>query len=182
MAYTKTNWTEETLIDVAKLQNIEDGVLENSLKHNFKGALALKTSSQSLTHNTAENITFQSAEYDEGEFYSAQNPTRLTIPAGVNRVRITASISFEQSEDNNGRQARITKNGAYFPGGGSVETVNYGASTGYSGRLNVTSAVVSVQENDYFEILARHNKGFGEALNVIANETWFSIEAVDKEG
>lgn len=98
--------------------------------------------------------------------------TRLVVPAGVTKVRLTGGTRTNTS-DASGNQylLRIQKNGAStYPGGSSQETDTAGTDS-----VNVSSPVLDVSEGDYFELVE-----FGTSANtLLANQTWFGIQALD---
>jgi len=130
-------------------------------------------------------IPFDAEIFDTGladfgtEFHSTStNPTRITIPAGVNFVRLSGSAIWDQScafvvaaetcdPNTNGsglRHMRIRKNGnaflSFLPGATGVRGTGeqyqpWTMSAGNSQETGqeVQSVVVGVDEDDYFELM-----------------------------
>jgi hypothetical protein len=134
----------------------------------FKGALVRRASTATLT-TTATALAFTDATYDTDGFWSGAAPTRLTVPAGVTKVRLWARISWTGGSANHG--ARIFRNGASFVG-----QADFIAASGYTNAdVSLVSAVVAVTPGDYFEILA-----FASANRTsVANGLQFAIEVVE---
>ena len=137
----------------------------------FKGAMVNLTGNEALAAATPEVLVWDAAEYDFGGAWTdigGTNPERLTVPAGVTRVRLTANALFA---DATGQAiVRIMKNGADVLGGGANETETTGTEI-----VNVVSAILQVTPGDYFEMEV-------EATNVrdvvFGTDTFFSIEAI----
>lgn len=134
----------------------------------FKGALVRRATTATLTA-TATALAFTDATYDTDGFWSGAAPTRLTVPAGVTKVRLWARISWTGGSANHG--ARIFRNGASFVG-----QADFIAASGYTNAdVSLVSAVVAVTPGDYFEILA-----FTSANRTsVANGLQFGIEVVE---
>jgi hypothetical protein len=136
----------------------------------FRGALARKTSTQSIAANTDTAIAFNGTTYDTDGFWSSGNPTRLTVPAGITRVRLACAWRMTGGAAN--VQTKMLRNGADFVGMASIS-----ASTGFTnGHLFAATAVVSVAAGDFFEAVAICSA----ARTIDSGErTWFSIEVVE---
>jgi hypothetical protein len=67
----------------------------------FRGALAKKTSDQTIT--TDGFVTFDAEEYDTDSIHdNSTNNTRFTVPTGVTRVKLFLHILFEDPVPHNG--------------------------------------------------------------------------------
>ena len=122
----------------------------------FRGCLLSQSTGQSIPNSTTTVLDFDQPEYDTDGFHeNVLNPERITIPAGVNKVRLYAGL------DNVNRNAglRLYKNGA-----DSFLGRVYGLS--YEWKNNYfTSAVLEVSEGDYFDIRAYQSSGSGQTTN-----------------
>ena len=58
----------------------------------FRGALVKLTADEPIADSTDVAIPRDAAVYDTDAFWSAGNPTRLTVPAGVAKVRLKGNI------------------------------------------------------------------------------------------
>ena len=160
--------------DAVGVSNPSAGVgrieLNGVLGRAFKGAMVNLTGDEALAAATPEVLVWDAAEYDFGLWtdIGGSNPERLTIPAGITRVRLTANALFA---DATGQAiVRILKNGSDILGGGATETETTGTEI-----VNVMSAILVVTPGDYFEMEV-------EATNVrnitFGTDTFFSIEAI----
>lgn len=143
----------------------------------FRGALAYfnaNKSSATLPYFPAWDAT----EYDTDGFWSAANPSRLTIPAGIKKVRLSALLHPEGTgftADNERLVWDIYKNGAVFRGSGqSGSRMGY-----YNVGITIQTAVINVVPGDYFEV--RFNSGTAATKTYSAQRSYFSLEVVETE-
>jgi hypothetical protein len=146
------------------------GAILNRVMLPFRGALAQKTSTQSIAANTDTPVSFQGTLYDTDGFWSAANPTRLTVPAGVTKVIVSANVRLTGGSGNN--QLKLTKNGADMPGTGNV-SMSSGFTTAH---MNATTAVLNVAPGDWFEAVA-----FSSVARTIdsGERTWLALAVVE---
>lgn len=142
----------------------------------FRGALLRRTANYTVSTTGAYvAIPWQSAVYDTDAFWSAGQPTRLTVPAGVTKVRLSANIEWQTSPLS--QLVEIRKNGVSVVGGGSFIVRGDG---GYTNQMrNVASAVLPVVAGNWFD-LAVYIGASGELRSL--ERTWFAIEVVETEG
>ena len=138
----------------------------------FRGCLAVSVGSQSIPNDTSTVITiFTEEDYDTDAIHSnSVNPSRLTVPAGVTRVRISSAIVFDPSTVGY-RQAAIRKNGSPSAVNG-IGWAQVPAST--TTFIQTTTAVITVTEDDYFEIRVRQDSG-----GALDSSGWFSMEIIE---
>lgn len=134
----------------------------------FRGILANNANTQSVAN--ASFLTIGSVIYDTDTFFSSANPTRLTIPNGVKKVRINASVQFG-ANGNGYRSLNIRVNGA-FPVGVPVSTV---PTASVETDISITSAIIDVKAGDYIEVQASHSAGVSIGLML----RFFSIEVIE---
>jgi len=135
----------------------------------FRGAVARLTANESVANATTTAIPWDSTIEDVGGFWSGANPTRLTVPTGVARVRVTGNITWD-SNTNGKRIVWIDKNGVPFVG----QAVS---SSGSNTRQNLTSGPIAVSAGDYFELKTFQNSGGARSV-LTGNDSWLTIEAV----
>lgn len=134
----------------------------------FSGALVGKTTDQAISTVTNTAVTFNTEAYDTADWHSnVTNNSRLTVPAGVSRVRLTARIS--RSIEAGQLVGSFRKNGvADVIGLATSDTDTAGGDS-----VSLTSAVIDVVPGDYFELFV-----FLEGASSVTTASWFSIEAV----
>lgn len=152
---------------------LHDGYRVKTLRKNGSGLLKLG-SNQLITNNVTATLSWGLKPFDTDGFWSNSTPTKLIIPNGVKKVKITSCIMW----DVNGTGIRtldIIKNGASFDGR-STDTISAIASVNIYNHISTPP--IEVNTGDYFEIRASHN--CGSDLNVISGErTWVSIEVIE---
>ena len=148
------------------------GIFNRSLLP-FRGALLLRSTNFSVaTTGVYVAVPWQSAEYDSDAFWAAGQPSRLTIPAGVTKVRIVGNIEWQTSPTS--QLVEVRKNGNSVLGGGSFIVRG---DSGYSNQMrNLSSAVLPVSAGDWFE-LAVYVGTAGELRSL--ERTWLAIEVVE---
>ncbi len=141
----------------------------------FSGALLGLSTNQFITNNATSpyaKAAFDDVEYDVGGWFNS-SAKRLVVPAGVDRVRVKASLVWAL-EPVGIRQIVIWKNGAFCFG---VQPNNLRAITDTTTDHEAISHVIEVNEGDYFEVHPYQNCGY--ALQILKSTgTCFSIEAV----
>ncbi len=146
----------------------------------FQGALVfMSVDDTPSASNTI--LDFDGEVYDTNSFHEAvTNPSRLTIPAGVARVRLKAQVSANVPNGNY-VEAAIYKNGAAsYPGFSRNRHFN---ETGAADNLYVPveTPVLTVTPGDYFTVRVDYvplltTDFLGDAG---ATLTWFSLEVVE---
>ena len=136
----------------------------------FRGAYVLKNTQQSIPNGAWTTLTWQQVEYDSDSFWSSGNSSRITIPAGINKVRISAQVMLASSVSQT--QVIIYKNGSALNG-------PYMYSPGAGFLTQITSPIMNVAAGDYFEI--SYLQGSGAAVSTHANVgyNYVSMEVVD---
>lgn len=145
----------------------------------FRGVLVGRTAE--FTDFTAPLIVpWQVAEYDTDGFWNAGAATRLTIPAGVQKVRLSGQVRVTSSATAHGVYMSVYKNGGDNFRGQPICAIRQGA-TGFVDNIYTlgNSAAIPVVAGDYFE-LRFHLSGQAAAMNdvVFDNRSWFGLEVV----
>ena len=149
--------------------------LENANKAHggARGALVNLATSQSIPNRTYTKIAFDNVVYDTDGFFSSNQPTRLTVPSGISKIKVLANI--EWGINSNGyREIKIRKNNV--PENHGLPEDRRQAMN--RSNVNLSSSVIQVTQGDYFEILVYQDSG--GALDIHGNyPTWFSIEVIE---
>lgn len=146
----------------------------------FRGALLGRTSE--LTDFAAPPLLmpWQVADYDTDGFWNAGASTRITIPAGVQKVRFAGQVRITSSATAHGFYLSLAKNGSTDFRGNPVSSVRQG-STGFTDNTYALPAcpAIPVVAGDYFE-LRLHLNGQAAAMNdvLVGNYSWFAVEVV----
>ncbi len=141
----------------------------------FKGALLRKGELQLIPHYTITALTWSDVVYDTDNIHDIGSPTRLTIPSGISKIKITGCVAFR--ENTSGRRvAFIYKNGdGSYNGRASVTVVPV---AGTATVFQVSSPVLTVVAGDYFEIMAQQTSGQDIHVTDWYN-IWVAIEAIE---
>lgn len=137
----------------------------------WSGARLTKTATQALTLATDNAVTWETVDRTVGTWYAGGNPTRLTVPIGVTRVRLAAAVDTGNATGK--VRAFFHKNGSLFAGGGSDTVDANGVDTNM-----LVSDVIDVSPADYFELIVNPDDT-GHTVASTVSETWFSIEAIE---
>lgn len=102
------------------------------------------------------------------------NNSRLTVPAGVTKVRLSFNLYCANISTGGNLSARINKNGAAFDGM-AQELAGTAGNTFWAAQG--TSDVLDVVAGDYFEVQAIASTD--TAIDFIAARSWFAMEIVE---
>lgn len=138
------------------------------LSANLKYCLLGRSTNQSISSGTTTPISWDTETVDTDNWHDGTNPTRVTVPAGVNYVRITANI--QTSSTLNQVVLSVIKNGNTFVG-----ATSYDNDTSGQDFLNLCTAIIPVSPGDYFELTI-----FSASSRTVTagTNTWLSIEEV----
>lgn len=141
----------------------------------YRGALVKKAADQNTADYTAgAAIAWDEETYDQGGFHdNVTNNSRLTIPAGVSKVRVSAQAYLTNLTADMYVQLQITKGGSPgFTGmGGTFQESGGGA------IAQASTAVVQVSAGDYFE--AQMTVETDNSITVLAARSWFAVEVIE---
>ena len=112
---------------------------------NTLGALVAMTAPQSIPDSTQTTLIWAAPVYDTSGFFNASTPTRLTIPAGVTKIRVTASALWPNSTGY--KEIQTKKNGVDYQGKAFEQLAAVPGLT----TSRAIAATVNVVPGDYFE-------------------------------
>jgi len=145
--------------------------------HAFRGALVYQTASQTGANyftGAPVAIPWDAESYDTDSIHdNATNNTRLTVPAGVTKVRLVGGASISNSTSGNFHELSVYKNGSLsYPGmaGHRSEVTVTGAG------VPISSPVLDVVAGDYFEM--RLTSETDTAIDLNSPRTWFAMEII----
>lgn len=143
----------------------------------FKGALVSR--STDLTGITLpEYVDWDNEVYDTDDFYDSGDPSRLTIPSGVTKVRLVASIETTADAGAGMMFVSFHKDGNEVFSG--LTTVRNNSTGGFNNNsATCVSPVLEVTAGEYFEVRFNVN-GLGSADDVLStNRSFFALEVVE---
>lgn len=129
----------------------------------FKGCFLAQNAGQSLPAGTYTALSFNAVVYDTDGFYDAAEPTRITIPAGVKKIRLSGGVRIGSTRIG----FRIYKNGGLATYGILADNYDYVTCFG--------TCVLEVEEGDYFEMQASS----GTAQTTMTAHTYYNCEVVE---
>ncbi len=142
----------------------------------FRGAVVRRTTDKPIVSGITTVIDWDFEVYDTDNIHdNVVNNTRLTVPAGVTKVRLTAQ-QFWQSWATGLRGLEIYKSGAVFTPTRILNEIEAG-SAGTSAVTTISSPVINVVGGDYFETFVSHTAA--TTLSFIGTATFFSIEIIE---
>jgi hypothetical protein len=151
LPFTLTNGQPNDASQVmANLNQIRNDVNNNAQSANapaaaYLGAVVTFATTQNTTEPTAYTVAFTAENIDTSSIHSTSvNNSRLTVPAAVSKVKLTANI-FTSTSPN--CAFGIYKNGTDLIAIGKP----FGATGGYGVTIDTCTQVVS--PGDYFEII-----------------------------
>lgn len=141
----------------------------------FRGVLVSLGANQTIPNGLNTPISWALQSYDTDSAWAlSPNPTRFTVPAGVSKIRLTASFLW-YSNSAGQRIIQLNKNGALI-----TEYSTYGQDSPNSGGHYAQPAIgpaISVIGGDYFEFVVYQTSGVN--LDVIAHSgTWAAMEII----
>ena len=143
----------------------------------FRGAQVYPSSNVSVLSQTYTRIPFNTEVYDTSAIHdNATNNARLTVPAGVSKVRLHAQISVVNTDTAFNGTVSIEINHTAYAVAIANSTV-----AAFMG-VNLSSGVISVVTGDFFELgiwtsTAREVTGGSSATRQY--QTWFSMEIIE---
>jgi hypothetical protein len=151
------------------LSAIERGNARANLR---SGAMARKSVGQTGVNGGFGSMTFDQETYDDGGWFDgAGQPTRMTVPAGVERVRVGGHVVLGNVTGNMAIYLTVLRNGsATFDGACGIAV----AIPGFGPRLYITSGPIPAVPGDYFELSLFCND---TSIDIAAGSN-FWIEAV----
>jgi hypothetical protein len=147
------------------------------------GAKAFHSIAQAIVTATPTTVALNSEAYDTDTIHdNVTNNSRLTVPAGATRIRLTGYVLWVANGSAT-RQLSIRKNGA----GGTIDDDQAGyeptvlasaaAAGGESLGMNIDSGIIRCVATDYFEMRVEHAAGIN--VNIFAGDNWFQMEIIE---
>ncbi|RWO39492.1 MAG: hypothetical protein EOS11_22120 [Mesorhizobium sp.] len=129
---------------------------------------------------TGTSVAWQAAVRDTDSFWTAGSATRITIPAGITKVRLFGSIEFEALGTAGSVGAFPLKNGSAFaaPDMYASEHARSGTTGFTANRSAFFTSILDVTAGNYFELQAAFNMA-GQDQVLAHVRTWFELEVVE---
>jgi hypothetical protein len=132
-----------------------------ALSNSYRGCVVTKSGTQSIPSNTITAVTFDTESFDTDSIHSTSvNTSRMTVPSGVTKVTLRASVDFQQLNISDIYGAYLYKNGA------ALQAIHYaiqGASV--TPVFTCSPVTVTCTAGDYFELFVYQNNGTPKTIN-----------------
>jgi hypothetical protein len=138
----------------------------------MSSALVRMSANQTIPASTQTVVDWGSEVHDDAGYWDAGSPSRLTVPAGVDVVILTAYAAFPNNNTGD-RWIEIRKNGSDTVAGMMLPE----SPVSDNDRVYAQSPPLKVVAGDYFEVLVWQGSG-GDLDLLDANTTFFSIEGL----
>ena len=151
---------------------------------NKHGALVYNSSAFTMAvSGTWTNITWAAESYDTLAFHdTGSNTERLTVPAGVTKVRLIGNAEFSTLNTTGTRGVRFYKNGTGVAAGTS-EVLLPAISTANAFSMYIATPPLVVTPGDYFTMQYWQNSGLTNgtlgANATDGSKTYFAIEVLE---
>ena len=152
-------------------------LLVNGVQIGYRGAMAHKSSTQSVPDDSANftTVLFEATQHDTDSIHNgAVNSSRLTVPANVSKVKLNFQIALDSIGDTGRVFSKTVMNGSGFIGDILIAAEPPLAST--KTYLSGETSVVNVSAGDYFELEILQNSG--SAQDIDNGATWFSMQII----
>ncbi len=166
-----------TLDDLKTFVNTDPTIVPSS--EPWRGAL-LRLSANLTGLATDAVITWNTVVSDTDSFWSAGAPTRLTIPAGITKVRLHAGIAHEALATA-GSVSAFFKKGGSFMGSPNMysSSLSRQGTTGFTTNLSeARSVVLDVVAGNYFEVATVFSMA-GQDQVLASVNTFFELEVIE---
>lgn len=140
-------------------------------KPSFRGARVYLSTNLTITSSANITLAFDSETYDTDSIHEATNSSRLTVPTGVSKVRITANICYAETV-NNYCHAEIWDDEAVL-----FASSNQQLATAVSANFSLSTGVINVTPADYFYINLYHQYGSSRLLSAAGSS--FAMEIIE---
>lgn len=154
------------------LEVIEQVAPSLDLASPFRGARVGKNVTQAVSG--ASTLTWQTEDYDTNDIHDPAVNERLTVPAGVTKVRLNGGVTFSGTPSSGAVTAWIEKNDEGFPGQGVSTQAAFSGTEGVA----LTTPVLDVVEGDYFKF--ELNTALSGVVRTTADGgSFFSMEIIE---
>lgn len=139
-----------------------------------RGVLVALTSAVTIGNAAETMVTWPAPIYDDAGFWSSGAPTRLTVPSGVSRIKVSAQTTWDNQATGD-RKFRVLRNGSQegnglpamrLPTAGVVDVT----------VLNASGGIVAVTPGDYIQLAVLQDRGAN--LDLRAVNTFMHIEVL----
>ncbi|WP_439596449.1 hypothetical protein [Falsiroseomonas sp.] len=164
------------VIEAAGLSPAAGNQLLSAISAMFGGRGALLSlAADAVIPNAVETaVPWPAPIYDDVGLWSAAQPTRITIPAGVSRIRVATQVTWNNTATGD-RKMRVLR-GTTDEGNGLPAQRLPSAGADDVTILNAVGGIVPVTPGEYLRLMVFHDHGF--PLNLRQRNTFLHVEAL----
>lgn len=148
--------------------------VDNTIAGSRGALVTLAADETGADYTTATAVPFDEETYDTDDIHdNVTNNTRLTVPTGVTRVRLSGCAVITSLFTNQQVSLIIYKNGSFLYSGAAWQY----AQTGSGGLgISVHGPVLVVTATDYFELFI--DTASDTSVTIEELRTWFAMEII----
>ena len=140
----------------------------------YRGAMVYRADALYSAPTGINSVPFVTEDHDDGGWHdNVTNNTRLTVPAGITRVKLSGQINVVGTDQLDG-ELFISKNGSRNYPGVAEHTLGSTVGGQLGGSLQCTTGWIAVTPGDYFELDFDNQEP--AAVNLDDNATWFTVQ------
>jgi len=139
----------------------------------IKGGLFYSTANQSIASGTGTAVGFGARSYDPDTMWPGFGAV-ITIPPGVNRIKVSGQVLFDSTASSTYREIRIARNGSQGIGLPAQSTLSAPSKGTY---MNLSGCSMDVVAGDQITLIASQDSG--NNLNLISGQCWLQVEIVN---
>jgi hypothetical protein len=128
-----------------------------------------KIATQSIAGATPTLITW-SPQNDVHGFWETGANTRITIPLGITKVRLSCLLNMQNIRRDRQFYVELLLNG------GVIENSEYGTFVDSDKYISLNSRIIDVSENNYLQLRVYQNSG--GARNILTANTYLQVEVL----
>lgn len=136
-----------------------------------------RTLNANIPSGTNFVVPFDTVDYDTNNFFRISSPTRLTIPKGVSKIKVTANVYVDGGFLGRYLETTLKKNGTTVVGQAYDAFFGTASASIVSGR--VETPIISVTEGDYLELSINHSSEGAMSLSGTLNKTFMNLEVIE---
>ena len=141
-----------------------------------RGALVtLAVNETGADYTTPAAVPFDAEGYDTDTIHSnSVNNSRLTVPAGVSKVRLSGNVALTLTTSADFGNLIIRKGASVDYIGAASIAVEL---TSTFGQINIASPILAVTPGDYFELYLTMETD--NSITVFDDRSWFAMEIIE---